>query len=431
MMKILVDHGSSYNLGDTAMIEGVVSRLMSILPGAEIFVIDRPNLKTMIWDLPGVSRQKEYVAKPIFADMFSGVRFFWRFNGPWQRAISKITLACMGKILSLRSLPISKNGKSEKGSVKLGEFCEQFDALHIVGGANLTDTFYRELFRRCVIILAFAEQGKPIILTGQQLGPFNSRMLRQALTRTLHKADFVGLREPVDSLTFCQEAHIDPKRLEVMGDDSFGLSPADDSLILGLLAQYGLKPNEFLAFNVRIGYYAQEHAKHVQKIAAIVDKIARQFQMPVVIVPIALNPSDSDIRSGKELAKAVRSANVLVLENNLTPALVKGVLGKAFGAVGVSYHFCTFALSQGVPAVCIYVGDYYAQKARGLCGFWQDERLALSLKDINTDWAVDHIVQVFKDELLRKKLNLLGKTAIEFWQDTFDRQVKNIFVGLA
>src|SRR3990167_6942879 len=150
--------------------------------------------------------------------------------------------------------------------------------------------------------------------------------------------------------------------------------------------------------------------------------------MPIVIVPIALNPGDSDIVSGKELAKLVRSAQILVMENNnLTPGLVKGILGKAFGVVGVSYHFCTFALSQGVPAVCIHDGDYYLQKARGLCGFWKDGRLALPLNETSTNQAVNHIVQLFEDGVFREKLSLEAKKSKELWYNIFDKQVKSYF----
>jgi polysaccharide pyruvyl transferase WcaK-like protein len=122
------------------------------------------------------------------------------------------------------------------------------------------------------------------------------------------------------------------------------------------------------------------------------------------------------------------SSKVLVLENdNLTPSLVKGILGKAFGAVGVSYHFCTFALGQGVPTVCIHDGNYYLQKARGLSEFWGDKRLSLPLKGMNTDLAIDHIAEVFNDDLLRKKLHDCSIQAVESWKHIFSTQVRKCF----
>jgi hypothetical protein len=65
--------------------------------------------------------------------------------------------------------------------------------------------------------------------------------------------------------------------------------------------------------------------------------------------------------------------------DELTPATARGMLGCAFGAIGVSHHFCTFALSEAVPAICIHEGAYYEQKGRGIAAFWGDERLSSPL----------------------------------------------------
>lgn len=429
-LRILVDHGSSYNLGDTAMIEGVVSRLLEILPQAELFVIHRQTLRTKIWYFSGVSKVNQYSIRPFLLNIFGDIPFFWRLNHIWREICYKLTLQCIGNVISPGSLPLHNHKKTENGRQTLGKFCEKYDALHVVGGGNLTDTFYNELLNKCCLIQAFTELGKPVILTGQQLGPFRSKIARKALEKALRKVNFVGLREPMTSVTFCQKARLDPKRFEVMGDDSFGLPSAEDSIILNMLAGYGIKAGKFLALNVRIGSYVSESRSYLKQVATIMDKLASKLQMPILIVPIALNPDDSDISSGKELAKLSRSSQVLVLEyDNLTPSIVKGILGKAYGAVGASYHFCTFALTNGVPAVCIYAGDYYAQKARGLCEFWKDKRLALPLKNINIELAAYHIAQVFKDEVLREKLNRLSQQALERWQYVFDKRVKNSFAG--
>jgi polysaccharide pyruvyl transferase WcaK-like protein len=428
-MKVLVDHGAYGNLGDTSMIEAVVLRLQHLLPEDEIYVIDRPSLKTKVWDLPNVFRQEDYSVKVVLEDTLARAPFLWRYSGDWRKLTSKVELLFTGSSFAAGSFSLCNSRNTEIRFPNLGKFCEQFDALHIVGGGNLNDIFYDELFRKCLLIQAFAEQDKPIILTGQQLGPFSSAVLKKALAKTLQKANFVGLREPGDSLAFCQEACIETNCFDVMGDDSFGLSPVDDNDVLAILAQYGVKENGFLAFNIRIGHYAKEHAKYLQQISIIVDKLSKQFQMPVLIVPVALSQNDNDITSGKKLVEMLSSSQVLVLQNNnLTSSLVKGVLGKAFGAVGVSYHFCTFALSQGVPSVCIYDGEYYSQKARGLCDFWGDKRLALPLKDIITDLAVYHLVQVFKDDHLRRKLKYFSKQAIEHWKNVFDTQVEK-YIG--
>lgn len=426
-MKILVDHGSSHNLGDTAMLEAVVARLRRLLPEAELFVIDNPSLRTRIWELPHVFPQGTYLSRSLRPSLMAKLRFFWRWDDFRLRITSRFLLALVGKLLPAGSVSLWYDKEVEGQPRTLGEFCEPFDALHVVGGGNLTETFYQHLFGRCCLILTFAEQRKRVILTGQQLGPFTSRLSKTGLARALRKASFVGLREPTDSWKFCREARLEPARFEAMGDDSLGLRPAHESVVREFLAQHGVHERNFLAVNVRVARYASQHRKHLQMIATLIDRIAGDFRMPVVVLPIALNPWDSDVTWGKKLASAMRLANVVVLnENGLTPDLVKGLLGKAFGAIGVSYHFCTFALSQGVPAICLYDGDYYSQKARGLCGFWGDERLALPLRTLDAEVAADHIGQVLRDPMLREKLCVLSGEAVKRWEGIFDREVNNL-----
>ena len=427
-MKILVDHGGFGNLGDTSMVESVVFRLVKVLPQAEIFVIHSPDLRSPIWDLPNVSTVRECSLKPFLSDIFGRRRFFWRLHNDWQKIGYRLALQSIGTLMPAGSVSLYSKDNLGMPNKKLEKFCEEFDALHIVGGGNLTDVFLKVLLNKCGFIHTFSEQAKPILLTGQQIGPFILRFSERALRRALRKANFIGLREPSDSLKFCKEARIEPECYGVMGDDSLGLRPSNDSFIFDVLGEYGLKEKDFISVNIRIARYAKEHADYIKKVALVIEKIATHFHKPVLIVPIALRPSDSDITSGKKLVDEVHRVRVLLMDNvNMTPALVKGVLGKSFGAVGVSYHFCIFALSQGVPAVCLYDGDYYSQKARGICSFWGDNRLALPLRNMDTDLAVKHISRIFEDGLLCEKLRQRSREATEQWQSIFDKQVSHLF----
>ena len=108
-MRILVDHGASNNLGDTSMIEGAVLRLLDLLPGEEIFVIDRPSLKTKIFGLPNVLRQEDYSVKPMWADVLTDAPFLWRYSQYWKKIASKLTLVFRGNLLSPSSFAKTVN----------------------------------------------------------------------------------------------------------------------------------------------------------------------------------------------------------------------------------------------------------------------------------------------------------------------------------
>jgi hypothetical protein len=152
--------------------------------------------------------------------------------------------------------------------------------------------------------------------------------------------------------------------------------------------------------------------------------------MPILIVPIQLVDSDSDLVSGQKLAEAASAVPVSLMRPlELTAPLVKGVVGRAFGAIGVSHHFCTYALSQGVPAVCIYEGDYYRQKALALAACWGDNRLAMPLGQLELATAAGDIAGVLKDETLRAKLFSLSTAATQRWREVFRQKVTAVYAA--
>lgn len=427
-MELLVESDSYGNLGDISAAEGVVLRLRDLLPRAGIRAVVPRSVATTLWGLPGISRQAPYTVAPFGLGTLSNFPFFRHTTDFQHRIASAWTMGGLGSLLRAGSLSLTFEGAVQTTIRKLAQFCEQFDGLHIVGGGNLTDTFPLELFRKCCVIHAFAEQHKPIMLTGQQLGPFKRQVLRKALGGALRKANFVGLRDPGESLTFCSEAHLAQGSFAFMGDDSLGLPPADDSSVRDLLEQHGLRANEFLALNLRFTPYALKDSSCFKTFALLVDRLARLFGMPILVVPIQLVDSDSDVVSGQKIVDAASSAPIsLMQQQNLTAPLVKGVIGKAFGAIGVSHHFCTYALSQGIPAVCIYEGNYYRQKAEALAASWGDDRFALPLARLELATAASDIASVLKDETLRAKLCSLSKTATQRWHELFHQQVTAVY----
>jgi polysaccharide pyruvyl transferase WcaK-like protein len=319
------------------------------------------------------------------------------------------------------------NAGDGAGPLTLADYCRPFDGLHVAGGGNLTDAFPDELFQRSCLMAAFADQGKPVVLTGQQIGPFRSPRPAAALAAVLDRTVFVGVRDPVDSLSFCRAALATPRHA-LMGDDALGGPGGAEAIDQSLLARLGIPRGPFLVANLRVGPYTDGGRRHVEAVAALLDEISRAAFLPVVFVPTALGASDSDIETGRAVAQATRIAAVTVLEPpGLTPAVVRAVIGAAHGAVAMSHHVCTFALAQGVPAVCLFDGPYYGQKARALAAFWQDDRFALPLAALDPAGAASLVVAVFRDADLRWRLAERGRDAVHQWEDVFDREVRRAF----
>ncbi len=420
--KILVDHGSAHNLGDTSMLEGAVTRLQALYPDHSLAVIERPLLRTRLYDRAGIERYPVYnVARPL------------SFEGSTLRQqLERYTLAVSKRLIGREAAkehqPFGLLGSTfSGGAIQLAQPCgtyqsyiEPFEALHIVGGGNLTDTF--NVLPRLLLIRAFLDAGKPVVLTGQQIGPVRSSVLRDRMGRLLRRASFVGLREPTDSVQFCKGARIDPSRYALMGDDSFGMEACSDERTQSLLDKYGLRSGHYVAVNVRVAKYAHEHEAHLRGVAELLDHLSDHLNLPFLVVPIAFNEADSDVVAGQALASLTGRSTVHVFDDPaLSVAEAKGLLRHAYGAVGVSYHFCTFALSEGVPAVCIYAGDYYGQKARGLAAFWGDDRLSVYLGEHNVADTSALLEEVWADNGLREDLSNKRNDFKARWMEAFDK----------
>jgi polysaccharide pyruvyl transferase WcaK-like protein len=326
----------------------------------------------------------------------------------------------IGRVIDPNKLEV----ENDRASDTLGEWVSAYDMLHVVGGADLNDIFPQECWERCCLIQTFASQGKPVILTGQQIGPFYSSVTRHSLLRALRDVKFIGLRESGESVQICKQARIGPDRFAVMGDDSFGLPAAGGEEINSLLGQFGLSPGKFIAANLRIGSYIPGTMKYIQVVADCLSYISRRYGIPVVIIPISLDEGDSDVSSGYRLCEVVNEDWIHILDRgNLTAGVVKGIVGQAYAAVGVSYHLCTFALSQGVPAVALFEGDYYAQKARGLSMFWEEERIAMPLDRLNSREAIREVTDLIEDNAFRERLQIRAERAKRRWKEMFDLNV--------
>ncbi len=359
-VHILLDHGCGKNFGDIAMLEAVTRKLCSVFPTATIAIVGHPPVDELLRTEPRI------------------------------------------RVTGTQNID-----------------ADAHDMLFVCGGGNLTELFAREVHRRCDNMEAFLRKKKAVVLTGQQLGPFQSKDPAERLKHCLRQATFVGVRD-IDSLRFCEEAGIPNENFGMTGDDSLGLAPALASNIDAILKENSLERGKFLAINVRLGSYVPEHREHLSLIAHIFDALSEQLSLPMLFVPISLNSFDSDREAATELKTMMLRSFTVLETSNLEASDIKGILGAAYGAVGTSWHFCTFTLSMGKAAVCLYSGEYYGQKGRGLASFWGDERLAIQLPEEKPALVAQSILQTFSNQALQKNVLEKTKQAERIWNTFFE-----------
>ena len=163
---------------------------------------------------------------------------------------------------------------------------------------------------------------------------------RNSIHAALRQADFIGFREPLDSVQECLDAGVDREKMRVTGDDSFGVA-VDRDAACQLLSRLRLSPGEFLAVNFRRATYAGTGTENLERFAQLVTQVATMLNMRVLVVPIARNRCDSDVEAGRELLKLLPPGCGQLLDaGDLNVKDVKGVLSQTALCAGrvLSFH---------------------------------------------------------------------------------------------
>ncbi len=267
------------------------------------------------------------------------------------------------------------------------------DLVVAAGGGYLTDLF--ELHASLVLsLLGLATQlGKPTAMFGQGLGPMASPKLLSKARSVLPLVNLIALRECRVGPGMLASFGVSSDRVAVTGDDV--IEPA-----------YGARPPELgtgIGINLRVAAYSEVESIHTGMIRTVLHDAARRLDAPLVPLPISSLDGESDVKTLEQLlhpqsavngprsavgsplgphwaVNGPRSAVVgprpavgSSLQGNSDGALELDTPHRLFQQVGRcrlvvtgSYHGGVFALSQGIPVVCVAKSMYYVEKFLGL-----------------------------------------------------------------
>jgi polysaccharide pyruvyl transferase WcaK-like protein len=232
------------------------------------------------------------------------------------------------------------------------------DLLLLSGGGYLTDVFPGQAWSALERIGAAIDEGIPFAMFGHGIGPLRDRSLIAAAMKVLPKAKIITVRERLLSVPLLEKLGVPPERIVVTGDDSVEAAYRARKAALGNL----------VGLNLRVAGYTGMSISDVDAIRAplyrAVQRIgARLTSLPVCIVDSVESASDATIaarlldgaKSSPREQSVPTTSDELIARVSTCRVIVTG-----------SYHAGVFALSQGIPAVCVFNCEYYETKFRGL-----------------------------------------------------------------
>jgi polysaccharide pyruvyl transferase WcaK-like protein len=365
LMRVLVEP-SDYvlrNAGDMAMMYVAISRLAAAWPDALIEVLTADTNRLAEFCPAATPLMAPYPGQ--FSESVS------RRISPIARQLRELPIAKQLKELLLRNetarrrlWPLIKfaGGVRDCGTPlrlalppALIDSISRADLMVVTGMGGVTDAFpgYAQgLLERIEQALALK---KPVFMLGQGIGPLDRPELRSKAAAVLPRVTFIALREGRSGIPLLRSLGVAPQRMMVTGDDAIELADASG------FANGG----RGLGVNLRFAEYAETDSTFVSECGEILQRSARKFEAPMVPIPISSVPGEEDAVTIQLLTAGYSESSDGGIEVN-TPFRVINQIKSCRIVFAGSYHAAVFALSLGVPVVCLAKSHYYRDKFLGL-----------------------------------------------------------------
>ena len=255
------------------------------------------------------------------------------------------------------------------------------DAAAVAGGGNMASNWPMHVFERAALGVIAEAFGRPLVVTGQTLGPRLDPAERELVGGLLRRARLVGVREHA-SERLALELGVPLDRLAANRDDATFLGLG----IGGGLGGTGTSGDEgradaagvtgaavapiLVSLSLHLGGLPRPQA--VAGLAAALDGLAERAGRPIVFHPHfgSLDPSRT---AGDEVLHDEVRAAMRAPAEALQPGDPRPAARLARGAamlVTSRYHPAVFAGPGGVPVAALSADDYTAVKLRGATGWW-------------------------------------------------------------
>jgi polysaccharide pyruvyl transferase WcaK-like protein len=228
------------------------------------------------------------------------------------------------------------------------------DLVVCAGGGYMTDVDAGQASRTLSILRAALDAGIPAAMFGQGIGPLEHPELVARASEVLPRLELIALREGVRGPGLLQELGVADDRVVVTGDDAIGLAMALRAPAMGT----------DLGINLRLAEYTDVKREQVVDVGAAVQAVANA--RVAYLSPIYVSEWQDEDRLG---TLEIAGDYPLIRPDHSRHAPASEVIervGQCRVLVTGTYHAAVFALSQGIPTVCLPRSRYYVGKFEGL-----------------------------------------------------------------
>jgi polysaccharide pyruvyl transferase WcaK-like protein len=341
------------NLGDVAMLQIAVERLGRCLPGCSVRVFTyTPDLLQRF--CPGAepahleARDRLRKAKLLPRRLWREGEARFRESQPrlflrlWQIKATVLRGKYLFPLSFLRDV-------------------QRADALFMTGCGMINDCF-PEAARQALDILQMGiDRGILTALFSQGIGPLEEARLRRHAAEVLPGINAIFLRETRASRPLLESCGVSSRQVAFTGDDAVELAWRARRDALGT----------HLGYNLRLSTYSGMSEEVLSAVCRVLALKAQQYGVSLVGVPITRGDIDCDLITARRMLEGM-AVNGTPGTDVDTPLKAIERTAECRIVVTGAYHLAVFALSQGIPAICIARNLYYTDKFLGLAEAFGD-----------------------------------------------------------
>jgi polysaccharide pyruvyl transferase WcaK-like protein len=348
------------NMGDVAMLQAAVGRMLALWPEAEIEVLTDSPLNLARY-CPG--------ARPLPR---AGCTC-WVENrilpGRYQHSLPKwasVRLSALKQMIGLRWPSFleflirrrlsfrDRHGQRNDFNLFL-EGLHDADLLAVCGSGGFADSCQKWNLSVLGTMEAAIRRGIPVVMFGQGMGPLADPIVLSRAREVLPEVALITLRGSRGGLALLESMGVPSARVLTTGDEAIELA----------YAARVKEPGSAVGINLRVASYADVNVGIVDQVRSVLQEFARRQQVPLLPIPIAFHDYANDHQTIRQLLAGLDDDSDGGLSLKTPHMLIKQVACCRIVVTG-AYHAAVFALAQGIPVVCLSNSSYYLAKFQGL-----------------------------------------------------------------
>ncbi len=250
-----------------------------------------------------------------------------------------------------------------------------------------------------------------LIIGPQTIGPFKSKIAEILVTKVLHRADCLCVREPCTFEYLTEQLGFNKKDIHLFPDLAFFERSIDNETAQKVLRQLGISEGEKIAATT---FWPSSHLGVPEEhYFEVLGKAAKYLQKQYGIRTIALRQDMTAMGSQGDdylLRKAAPffGDSAIMAYDFYPPEVNRGIVSHCQITYGTRMHGNIYSLTQSVPAIAIS----YNNKTKGIMRMCGMEKYVIDLTTLNEE----SLINCLNDALANRELICqdLNKLLLEF-----------------